>query len=152
MERHFYPRTVVSVREHYKNQTKLVALVQSLHHHHHHLIKNVTCSRHDIYRWNIAPMALNNNYSLTHLLSFSCLYHFFKQYIYVFDTTLCFKVCLILVKVRWHFPNTMSFLTLELTATNIYLGSSIKLSRIRYFVVLSLYLDFKHNWNSEKIN
>ena len=46
----------------------------------------------------------------------------------------------------------MSFPTLELTAANIYFGSGIKLSHIRYFVVLSLYLDFKHNWNSEKIN
>ena len=42
MERHVYPRTVVSVSYHYKNPTKRVDLAQSGPHH--HLIK-LTCYR-----------------------------------------------------------------------------------------------------------
>ena len=60
MERHVYPRTVVSVNHHYKNSTKGVGLVQSRPHH--RLIEN--CSRHHI-AGKIAELALNNNHSLT---------------------------------------------------------------------------------------
>ena len=44
-KRRVYPRTVVSVRQHYKNTTKYVGLVQSG-----HIVisLNATCSRHDI--------------------------------------------------------------------------------------------------------
>ena len=39
VERHVYPRTVVSVIQHYKDPTNHIGLVQSGHHHH-HLIEN----------------------------------------------------------------------------------------------------------------
>jgi hypothetical protein len=71
-----------------------------------------------------APMALSNNYSLTHQLSLSCLYpppFFFN------------KVSMYPIQ-HLSFSDTMSFPTLELTATNMYFGSGIKLSHIRYFL------------------
>ena len=35
-EQHSYPRTVALVKQHIRNQTKRIGLVQSGHHHHHH--------------------------------------------------------------------------------------------------------------------
>ena len=60
--RHVYPRTTVSVSQHYTNQTQRDGLEQSGAHH--HIIDIWYC-------WKITELALSNNHSLTHSLTHS---------------------------------------------------------------------------------